>query len=66
MPYSGRTLRVISPKTGSVGGQVWVLHGMSQPVVLEHIFHDTYSFLGEVLVCELDGSFSEIMFGQMI
>jgi hypothetical protein len=66
MPYSGRTLRVISPNSVAVDDEVWVLHGMSQPVVLEHLFDDTYSFLGQVLVCELDGSLSEIMFGQMI
>jgi hypothetical protein len=52
MPYSGRTLQVISLNSVAVDDEVWVLHGMSQPVVLEHLFDDTYSFLGEVLVCE--------------
>jgi hypothetical protein len=58
--------RVITPKSALLGDEVWVLHGASKPVVLRPEDDYTYSYLGEALVCEEDGSFSDIMFGEMI
>ncbi|KAF2101090.1 hypothetical protein NA57DRAFT_55153 [Rhizodiscina lignyota] len=58
--------RVIAPKSALLDDEVWVLHGASKPVLLRPEGDDTYGFLGEILVCERNGTFSDVMFGKMI
>lgn len=59
-------LLVIAPKSVILDDEVWVLHGSSMPVVLRPEPEDSYGFVGLCLVCEEDGSPSDIMYGHMI
>ena len=60
-----KDLHAVVPKTASLEDQVWVLSGAMKPVLLRPEGKDCYSFLGEVLLLETTGSFSDIMFGSL-
>ena len=61
---TGKQLSVIVPKSALLDDEVWVLFGANKPVLLRPEGEQRYSFLGEVLIFDEVGNFSDIMYGS--
>jgi len=61
---TGKRLNVIVPKSALLDDEVWALFGANKPVLLRPEGDQKYSFLGEVLIFDEAGSFSDIMYGK--
>jgi Heterokaryon incompatibility protein (HET) len=64
---TGDAQAVIAPPKALTDDEVWVIYGVSKPVLLRPEGPDTYSFLGYVFVCDREKmEESEIMFGKAV